>query len=81
MCGSLNLREEQEYPIGSDLLVLPYNGWEDNLPPAVRMIERLKPKKVLLSHWDNTFPPITSYIDRAPIRDAFPGLVMESTPG
>ena len=81
VCGSLNLREDQEYPTDSDLLVLPYNGWEDNLPPAVLMIERLKPKKVLLSHWDNTFPPITSYIDRTPIREAFPGLVTELTPG
>lgn len=80
ICGSLNLREDCDYPTESDLLVLPYNGWDDNFPPAVRMIERLKPKKVFLSHWDNTFPPITSYVDRSPIINAFPGLIFESKP-
>ena len=81
VCGSLNLREDCEYPTGSDLLVLPYNGWDDNFDPAVQMIERLKPRKVFLSHWDNTFPPVTGFIDRTPIKNAFPELILESIPG
>ena len=80
VCGSLNLREDCQYPTKSDLLVLPYNGWDDNFPIAVQMIERFKPKKVLLSHWDNTFSPITSFIDRTPIKEAFPELIMETIP-
>ena len=81
ICGSLNFREDEEYPRDSDLLVLPYNGWEDNFQPAVRMIEKLKPRKVFLSHWDNTFPPITAFIDRSLIRKTFPHLVFEAVPG
>lgn len=67
LMGSLNLRDEIEYPEHADLLILPYNGWEDNFSPAVKTIERLKPKKVLLDHYDDTFPPITMPLDLSPI--------------
>lgn len=79
--GSLNLRDDTIYPEGSDLLLLPYNGWEDNFPPAVQVIERLKPKRVLLTHWDDTFPPLTGPIDRSPIYREYPGLICECRPG
>lgn len=69
--GSLNLREEVEYPTGTDLLVLPYNGWDDNLPPAVSVIERLKPKHVVLDHYDDTFPPITMPVDLNPMLERY----------
>ena len=67
LLGSLNLREEIEYPTGCDLLILPYNGWEDNLPPAQSVIQRLKPKRVVLDHYDDTFPPLTMPLDLDPI--------------
>lgn len=67
LMGSLNLRDEIEYPAGADLLVLPYNGWEDNYTPAVKVIMRLKPKRVVLDHYDDTFPPVTMPIDLQPI--------------
>ena len=70
--GSMNLKEEIEYPIGSDLLILPYNGWEDNFKPAVKVIESLKPKRILIDHYDDTFPPITMPIDIAPILKKYP---------
>ena len=73
--GSLNLRPEIGYPERSDLLILPYNGWEDNYPPAERIIKRLKPGRVLLDHYDDTFPPLTMPLDLSPILDAFPGIV------
>ena len=57
--GSMNLREDEAYPKNADLLVLPYNGWEDNFPPAARIIERLNPKRIVLTHYDDTFPPVT----------------------
>ena len=75
LMGSMNLRDEVEYPTGADLLVLPYNGWPDNLPPAKRIIGRLKPKAVVLDHWDDTFPPLTTPVDLEPILKAYPGLV------
>ena len=59
LMGSMNLREDIDYPTDADLLILPYNGWEDNFPPAVWVIERLQPKRILLDHYDDSFPPIT----------------------
>lgn len=81
LMGSMNLRDDVSYPEGSDLLLLPYNGWEDNFPPAVKVIERLRPKKVLLTHWDDTFPPVTGPVDRRPLYERFPSLITECRPG
>ena len=75
LMGSMNMRDEVEYPCGADLLVLPYNGWVDNYTPAVRFIEKLRPKRVLLNHYDNTFPPLTTPLDPSPILVKYPGLV------
>lgn len=72
LMGTMNLRDELRYPTGADVLILPYNGWEDNLPPALRFIERLKPKSILLDHYDDTFPPLTSPVDCEPILRQFP---------
>ncbi len=62
LMGSLNLREDIVYPQNADVLVLPYNGWEDTYTHAVRVIERLRPKRVLLDHYDDAFPPMTGLI-------------------
>lgn len=70
--GSMNLREEIDYPEGADALILPYNGWDDNYRPAVEIIKRLKPEKVWLDHYDDTFPPITKKISVKPILTRFP---------
>lgn len=75
LMGSMYMRDEVKYPEGADLLVLPYNGWADNYIPAVRTIERLKPGRVLLDHYDNTFPPLTTELDLSPILAKYPGLV------
>ncbi len=75
LMGSLNLRDDVDYPTGCDVLLLPYNGWEDNFPPAVAAIERLQPKRVLLHHYDDAFPPISMPVDLSPILDKYPGLV------
>ena len=77
----MNLRDEVMYPTGADVLVLPYAGWVDNLPPAVRVIERLQPKRVLLDHWDDTFPPLSSSVDTAPLMRRYPDLVTALTHG
>lgn len=76
LMGSLNLRDEVDYPTGADALVLPYNGWEDNFPPATAVIDRLKPKRILLDHYDNTFPPLTMPLDLTQILTTYPGLAM-----
>ena len=75
LMGSLNLREDTDYPTGSDLLILPYNGWEDNYTPAVKIIDRLNPQKILLDHYDDTFPPITEPLDLDPILQKYRGKI------
>lgn len=67
LMGSLNLRDDVAYPRNADALILPYNGWTDNFLPACRALERLRPKRVLLDHYDVTFPPLTAPIDLTPI--------------
>ena len=75
LMGSLNLREDEAYPQNADLLVLPYNGWKDNFPPSVRIIERLNPKRIVLTHYDDTFPPVTMPIDLSPLIRKYKGRV------
>ena len=76
LMGSMNLRDDVTYPIQADLLVLPYNGWEDNLPPALSIIDRLQPQRILLDHYDDTFPPLTSPVDLSPIIEKTAGLAV-----
>ena len=75
LMGSMNLRDSINYPICADVLVLPYNGWDDNYPHAVEIIERLKPKKILLDHYDDTFPPLTGSLDLSPILQNYEGRI------
>ena len=65
--GSLNLDDGTDYPTGMDLLALPYQGASDLLTPAARVIARLRPKAVLLDHWDDAFPPISGAVDTSEI--------------
>lgn len=71
--GSLGLDDSTDYPTGMDLLALPYQGASDLLTPALRIVERLKPRSVLLDHFDDAFPPGTSPVDTSDIRQALEG--------
>ncbi|MBR1821733.1 MAG: MBL fold metallo-hydrolase [Clostridia bacterium] len=71
--GSLNLDDQTDYPTGMDLLALPYQGTSDLLTPALAIIDRLRPKAVLLDHCDDAFPPISSAIDTTDIESRFAG--------
>ena len=59
LLGSLNLDENTEYPTGADLMVLPFQGRSDIGRYAMPFIGRLKPRRVLLDHFDDSFPPLT----------------------
>ena len=61
--GSMNLDANTEYPTGADMLILPLQGRSDQDQYALQFIERLKPKAVMLDHYDDSFPPFTGYID------------------
>lgn len=61
--GSLALAENTVYPISADLALFPYQGIINIHKTASELISRLKPKSILLTHFDDTFPPFSSEID------------------
>lgn len=61
--GSMGLDADTEYPTGADVLVLPLQGRSDQDSYALRFVERLKPKAVLLDHYDDAFPPMSNEVD------------------
>ena len=61
--GSMGLDESETYPTEADLLVLPYQGRSHPVRYAASLVERLKPKAVLLDHYDDSFPPQTARVD------------------
>ena len=71
--GSLGLAEDVDYPTDADLLVLPYQGTSDLLTPALAIVDRLRPRAVLLDHFDDAFPPISSAVDTSDIQMALAG--------
>ncbi len=60
--GSLNLSADVEYPTGADMLILPFQGRSDLEEYGLSIVRRLKPKKVYLDHYDDSFPPISDEI-------------------
>lgn len=72
LLGSMNIADHVNYPASCDALILPYVGYLDNYSVADRIIKRLGPKTVILSHFDDTFPPITRTVDLSKIRQ-YPG--------
>ncbi len=71
--GSMGLDSGTEYPVGADLLILPYQGKSSPAEYAASLTERLEPKAVLLDHYDDSFPPMTARVDTA----AFEALMRE----
>lgn len=61
--GSMNLEPEAAYPMEADLLVLPLQGRSDQDVYALGLVERLKPRAVVLDHYDDAFPPMSAQID------------------
>lgn len=75
LLGSLGLDPGTAYPEGTDLLILPYQGASNLLTPALEVIRRLKPKAVLLDHFDDTFPPLSADIDPGELERALSGKI------
>jgi L-ascorbate metabolism protein UlaG (beta-lactamase superfamily) len=67
VAGSLNIPEDVEVPApGADVLLLPFNGVSNPAPMALRMVETYKPKSVVMSHFDNAFPPMSAPVNLQP---------------
>ncbi len=48
---------------GADLLILPFTCCAHPEREALDIIRRLAPKRVLLSHFDDSFPPVSRHMD------------------
>ena len=68
LLGSLNLLPEENYPHRPDLLILPYQGNNDLVAHADHILDRIRPKNILLSHFDNAFPPESRDVDLRPLK-------------
>lgn len=78
LLGSLAIDATEAYPHGADLLILPYQG-NSNLPAQARqVIGTLRPKAILLSHFDNAFPPMSRNVDlrslKKLVKEEFPSI-------
>lgn len=68
--GSMALDKSENKFDNIDILVLPFQGRSNNAICAKEIIKDVKPKTVILSHFDNTFPPLTEEIDTEPFISA-----------
>lgn len=63
--GSLSLAADTAYPVGVDLAFFPYQGFGSLCNNAADICGKLRPRAILLTHFDDTFPPFSSEIDPA----------------
>jgi hypothetical protein len=74
--GSLGLADNAQYSEATDLLVLPDPGSSHLVELALAVVSRLRPRTVMLDHFDDAFPPISRMIDISPfvavMRKEFP---------
>lgn len=67
LLGSLALDATEIYPTEVDWLFLPYQGHTHLDAHSLDIITRLRPKGVFVHHFDDTFPPVSSPVDTAPL--------------
>ena len=70
LLGSMELDPDTVYPENADLLILPYQGKENMAEAAMEIVERLKPARILLDHFDDAFPPVSEEVDTRPFKKA-----------
>ena len=68
LLGSLALDPAETYPKHADVLILPYQGNNDLPARAREVLSVLQPKSVVLSHFDNAFPPMSRDVDLRPLK-------------
>lgn len=66
--GSCALDPDETYPENVDVLVLPYQGNNDLPARAEEVLSRIRPRSVLLTHFDNAFPPMSRNMDLRPLK-------------
>ncbi len=68
--GSMGLRQDERYPQNADVLLLPLQGHSRVHEVGVDIVLALCPKRVVLHHIDDAFPPITRDEDTRTFTDA-----------
>lgn len=63
LMGSFGTAAGEDYPESPDMFVFPYSGNTGIEPMSKDTLERLKPKSIMFSHFDNFFPPLTMRMD------------------
>lgn len=66
LLGSANCREDVAYPTDMDLLIWPFQGHSGMDEYSLPFLDRFRPKRVMLDHFDDAFPPISAQIDCKP---------------
>lgn len=78
--GSLGMCADVTYPDNIDLLSLPFQGRSDIEDLALEFVGKIKPQKVFLQHFDDSFPPISNEIDTTGFQrrmaEIFPDLIV-----
>lgn len=46
-----------------DILIWPFQGRTNMTKYSLPIIEKIKPKTIILDHFDNAFPPITGKVN------------------
>jgi L-ascorbate metabolism protein UlaG (beta-lactamase superfamily) len=76
--GSMDIDDSISYPCNVDLLMLPFQGCSDLERRALKIINKISPKSILLHHFDDSFPPISRNIDTecfvSMMKNRFPGI-------
>ena len=62
LMGSMGMAEGVDYPNGANLLILPFQGTGDPARTVRPIVDKLKPKRILLDHYDDAFPPMSAQI-------------------
>ncbi len=65
LMGSAGLCEGETYAKGADVLILPHQGRGDIDEVNAEIVKLLQPKRVLLDHYDNAFPPFSKDVETA----------------
>lgn len=61
--GSLGWDEDFEYPQNPDLLVLAYQGRCDLEKGMEKLLEKIRPKALMITHFDDAFPPLSHTVN------------------
>ena len=63
LMGSYGTAEGVEYPREPDAFVLPYGGNSNIAALSAPFIKAMSPKKIIVDHYDASFPPLTKRMD------------------